>query len=53
MFVKLVAQMLLDERSNIHQALKPQRLCGFCGTAEAVPFQNSADATHSSPCSLP
>jgi glycosyltransferase involved in cell wall biosynthesis len=33
---------------NIPQGLKPQNLCCFCGTAEAVPFQSQISAASSS-----
>ena len=35
----------LKRRSNFLQGLKPQFLCGFRGTAKAVPFQSRVHAT--------
>lgn len=40
--------MLLDQQANFPQGLKPQILCVSDGTAEAMHFQDSIDATSSS-----
>jgi hypothetical protein len=33
--------------ANVPQGLKPQVLCGYCGTTEVVPFRGTIYATSS------